>query len=254
MEEYENNNQSNKPDKFGVPEGYFNKSAASIVNKIEWEEEHKTYPLLLKYRKSNGFSLPENYFSSSGSRLELLDYEKLLSIPRENRFSVPEGYFELSELELLGTIGKVNVDEIVHSKLSGIKQQNNFSTDETYFTANEEKLKTLLKKQQSTRVIDLFRKNFAYAAAAVVVITFGIWSYNVFLKEQQEFDCGTIACADRLDLVNGLNFESLDNDELYEMVDVKELEKKLKEEVAIAIPENDSNNNNVSDEDLLDEL
>lgn len=66
------NEHITKQNHFNVPENYFQKSALSIFNKIEWQEEHQEFPNLLKHKNSTVFGLPENYFEENEARLNTL--------------------------------------------------------------------------------------------------------------------------------------------------------------------------------------
>src|SRR5690606_11434608 len=91
---------------FSLPEDYFDNASKSIFNKIEWQEEHKEYPNLLKHRSFEVFGVPENYFDGSERKLEMLTYEKLTSLNRRNPFSVPANYFEENETRLFTSLKK----------------------------------------------------------------------------------------------------------------------------------------------------
>src|SRR4051812_4242512 len=101
----ENNDFNTEPNNFGLPEGYFERSANSLFNKIEWLEEHKEFTHLSELRNlvNSGFIVPLNYFDKSESDLELIAYPDLLkqksSVP--NGFIVPENYFEDAEVNEL---------------------------------------------------------------------------------------------------------------------------------------------------------
>jgi hypothetical protein len=62
--DFENNENNGGPNNFGLPEDYFKKSAGSIMNKIEWLEEHKAYPNLTGLKKESGFVVPALYFEN----------------------------------------------------------------------------------------------------------------------------------------------------------------------------------------------
>ena len=75
----ENNSFNSEPNNFGLPQGYFQNSANSIINKIEWVDEHKEFPFLAKLKKESGFVVPQKYFSDNETKLELLEFPKLFS-------------------------------------------------------------------------------------------------------------------------------------------------------------------------------
>jgi len=262
FENNENNELNREPNKFGTPEGYFKKSAGSIIQKIEWIEEHKAYPFLSALKKDSGFVVPVNYFNETESKLELIDFPTLISIDKTNVFKTPENYFE--ELEAL-QLSNLLIDEEnelkTFEKLNSIKKQNNFKVNENYFSASAEKLTAaVLNEKKEAKVIKLFSAKIWYAAAAVLTITLGLWIYNQYYKVEELKDCGTLACVDKFDLVKTKNLESLDSDDLYELVDTKKLEEKLnnktedKSETKNEEKDLDTSLKNVSKEDLLDEI
>jgi len=262
FENNENNELNKEPNKFGMPEGYFQKSANSIIQKIEWIEEHKVYPNLSALKKDSGFVVPANYFNEKEIKLELLDFPTLSSLDKTNKFKTPANYFEALDLSYL--VSEENELQNFET-LRSITKKNNFKVDENYFASAEEKINAaLLDEKKEAKVVKLFSPKLWYAAAAMLVITLGLWIYNQYYKVEELKDCGTLACVDKFDLVKAKNLEALDNDELYELVDTKKLEEKLKDkpEVKTEIKTEtktekkdlDTSLKNVSEEDLLDEI
>lgn len=251
---FENNNFNEYPNNFGLPGDYFQKSAASILNKIEWMEEHKEFKRLLEIKKETGFVVPENYFDNSELRNELLAYPALATQNKKTGFNVPANYFEEAETNELSKVldGEIELENFL--KLSAIKKQNPFAVKDGYFENSAEKITALLNKP--AKVISLFSAKVWYsAAAAIFAITIGIWIYNQFFVIVEK-DCGTLACVDKQDLVKTKNLEALESDDLYELVDTKKLEEKLEKEPASKTKkdEADTSLKNVSTEDLLDEI
>src|ERR1043166_4668549 len=97
MEDSENNEGKSG---FGLPEGYFQSSAARLRDSVEWLEEHKEFPILLENNRKTGFSVPEYYFKNNEFILELGAYPALEKINRTNPFNVPAGYFPNSAKKL----------------------------------------------------------------------------------------------------------------------------------------------------------
>ncbi len=258
MKNEKKNNQFNgESGNFGLPEGYFQKSASSIMNKIEWEEEHKEFPKLSALKDITGFSVPENYFSKKEQRLELGEYPILLSQQSKNPLTVPVNYFEESKALELSKVLDANENELENfCSLNSLKKQNSFSVPENYFPGNESRLATEVKSKE-TKVISLFARRIGYAAAAMVLVVMGVWIYNFYFATVQVEDCGTIACVDKQDLVKTKNLERLDDEELYELVDPAALKKKLEgtDSKGTRINNNkDSSLNDISAEDLLDDI
>jgi hypothetical protein len=253
----ENNNFNSEPNNFGMPKGYFENSANSIINKIEWLDEHKEFPFLSSLKKENGFVVPQTYFSDNEAKLEILEFPKLFSLKKINGFKTPATYFEELEEKQLIDFFTDNENENPFEKLNTIPKQNNFKVDEKYFGDLENKLKnTLLNEKKGAAVIKLFSPKLYYAAAAVLTITLGLWIYTQYFKVEELKDCGTLACVDKIDLLKTKNLENLDNDQLYELVDTKKLEEKLENKTTNKANEKDVDTSlkNVSAEDLLDEI
>lgn len=254
----QNNQFEHNEGNFGLPDDYFKKSANSIINRIAWEEEHHVFPALLKFKDKSGFTLPPGYFENNEHKLELTEVPTLQAISKTNPFKVPEGYFNQLEVSQLSTVMLDAPDELTAFKtLASVKKQNNFHVDEAYFEVNEKLLITLLKPEKSARIIDLFFSRSSYVAAAMLVTALGLWLYSIYIHPAQELkDCGTMACVDRVDLIKNKNLENLDNDELYELIDAGELEKKL--DIKKAEPgtkqKRDSSINDFSVDELLDEI
>src|SRR5688572_4129715 len=79
---------------FGLPDGYFGRSAGSLMQRIQWLDEHKEFPRLTELRNASVFSVPADFFAKNGVRLELIGYSELSKIQRTEPFDVPVGFFE----------------------------------------------------------------------------------------------------------------------------------------------------------------
>jgi hypothetical protein len=214
------------PNSFGLPEGYFDHSAQSILNKIEWLEEHKAYENLTKLKGMSGFITPENYFEKSEAQLELLDFPTLLSISKRSPFTVPENYFEDAEVKEMMKVMKEEESELAGFEiLSKVEKKNGFTVKENYFESTETKLKEEL--GTGAKFISLFRAHVWYSsAAAALVIVLGVWLYSNYFKPVEK-DCTSLACIDKSELLKQKNIENVDADELFDMVDAKKLEQTL---------------------------
>lgn len=280
---FKNNNLNNEQANFGLPEGYFKKSAVSIFNKIEWEEEHKHYVELLKHKNKSSFVIPENYFTSAELKLELFPFEKLVSRKKNNPFVVPQNYFETNISQYISqwaeisnssfdsaqnditsvTLSEVEVpSELKNYKiLASLNKKNSFVVSQNYFIETEEKLKQQL-TSKPTKVINLFSQKAWYSVAALLVIALGFWAYNNYFKIAEEKDCGTLACVDKVDLVKAKHLENIEAEDLYKLVNTKKLEENLDKKVALTGSDNNNNNKenvdsslkSVSSDELLDEL
>jgi hypothetical protein len=252
--DFENNDKDGSQENFGLPGDYFQKSASSIFNKIEWLEEHKPYPQLSKHKNVPGFIVPANYFESSEAVLELAAYPELLRLRKESGFTVPENYFEELEISELAKVMKDKANELEEfSALNAVQKVNPFVVKEDYFPRSEQTITAKINQKESGgKIIQLFSARTWYsAAAAALLVTFGLWWYNQYFSVKTK-DCGSLACVDQAEIQKARNqaLESLDEDELYKMVDVKKLEENLqKEEEQDKKKESDS-----LDEDIIDNI
>lgn len=252
--EFENNNMNKESGNFGLPEGYFQKSATDILNKIEWHDEHKAFPQLLLHKKESGFIVPDHYFEKLESKLELTEYPQLLKHKQTRAgFIAPANYFNDAELSILEKLISEKENELAgYKNLSCLNKQNAFAIHENYFDNSEVKLHSVI--QPKTKVISLFNLKIWYAAAAAVfILTLSLWLYKQYFTINVEKDCGTLACVDKKDLIKAKNLENIENDELYEIVDTKKLEESL-DNKSENNTDTDSSLNNLDNNELLDEL
>jgi hypothetical protein len=248
MSHEEENKQFDKEgSRFGLPEGYFQQSARSVFNKVEWLEEHKTYPLLGSLGQKNPFQVPGSYFREAGQKLELLEYPALAAIKKQPVFTVPEGYFE--ELEVAVLAKAMDEEE---PRLNLLPKQEPFGVKETYFAENAARLEQMLSKQnKEARVIRLFGSRTARVAiAAMLTVALGAWLYRVYAPDPGAEDCGTIACLEKQELLKSKALESMETDELYDLVNSKKLEEKLQNKEKVSgkeVPDS-------LEDELIDEL
>jgi hypothetical protein len=217
---------NNIPNSFDLPEGYFRNSKAGILNKIEWMQEHEAFPVLKSLSRESGFTIPENYFDLSASKLELVDAPVLNSYPKQNVFEVPQNYFEENKTRIVSLIEER--DELsAYPTLSSIERTNPFVTGENYFETSKNKI--LGKKNEGgAKIISLFGKPLRYAAAAVLMISIGLWMYTSYFKTTEVLnECTTLACLEKREILK-FKYENIDTDELIDAaVDLNKLEKNL---------------------------
>jgi hypothetical protein len=218
-------NNKNIPNNFDLPDGYFKNSKAGILNKIEWMQEHEAYPTLSSFTKESGFTVPLNYFNESASRLELVDAPILSNIQKQNAFEVPAGYFENNRSLLIAGIDE-GKELRAYPTLASIEKKNAFVTSDNYFEASKKII--LGKNEGGARIISLFGRSVRYAAAAVLMITIGLWVYNSYFKTQEvETECTTLACFEKRELIK-YKLENFDTEEILDgQVDLNTLEKNL---------------------------
>jgi len=199
-ENNEYGSSGNEPSGFGLPGDYFQNAASSIQNKIEWEEEMKSYGNLLRLRNKKIFSVPDTYFSQNESKLELIIYPGLAGKPKDSGFGVPEDYFV----------------------------QNAFRIKDI-----------LIPEKKQVKVRPLFKPGSVYALAAMLVIVLGVWIYSLSTKTQVA-DCQTLACIERGELLNTNQLENFENDDLYDIVNIEKLNKNLNIEVKLTNTSDDT--------------
>lgn len=219
--DFDNNSFNSESGNFGLPESYFQKSANSIFNKVEWLQEHKDFVRLTELRNGRGFIVPDTYFETLECKLELTCSPHLLSRIKDPGFNIPKNYFEDKKVNVLGE-----------------------------FTQSEQKITSAI--LPSVRIVKLFHPKIWYsAAAAIFAVTIGIWIYSHYFVIDDK-DCGTLACIEKRDLLKSKNLENLESDELYELVDSKKLEEKLGKKPTKN--KADTGLKNINAEDLLDEI
>jgi hypothetical protein len=170
-----------------------------------------------------GFGVPGDYFNNSAgaivNRIECLEelrlYPLLASAKGKLPFVVPEAYFEGNEAVL---------EMLFFPVIRTLPKQNPFAVPEAYFNDTLERLKPALPPRQEARIITFPLRSTLTAIAAALVIALGIWVYSSYMSST---DCGGIACVDKHDIIESKVFQSIDDEELYDVVDVDKLEEKL---------------------------
>lgn len=142
-----------------------------------WENET---PILASIKKTNGFSVPNNYFEDlSKNIITQIKIEELTG--KDPAFKVPENYFESLTVNIQSAILIDDSKDLLKAKNGG------FTIPNGYFEINKTKIirKTEIKKSSFRKVISI---NFIrYAAAACILLTtsFGIY-FNI--KRANSFD------------------------------------------------------------------
>ncbi len=207
------NSESDTPNGFSMPQDYFSDSSGTILNKLVWLEEHKVYPFLSALQKETGFCIPDHYFEHQRIQTELLPYPHLTNrFGEESGFLIPPHYFETAT--------------VIYPHLDGLPKANVFAVPDTYFEHTAEGL-----KPREARVIGLWTRRISYSIAALLVWALGIWLFqSLSVTKNTKEDCGTLACIDKKDILESNDLQSVDEEHLYDLVNVKALEEKLKEE------------------------
>ena len=235
MSELNKNNENTNGSKgFNVPDDYFTSFSNSVMNKIEWLEEHQAYPQLNSLKGKHGFELPENYFQKLEIKNELLVYPSLFAIQKENNFVHPKNYFEELPLGIAA-----HFEDAVFEKLDSLDKVNSFSVPENYFEQAGEKINEAV--LPSAKILSLQKINYRYVAvAALFIVCIGAWLFSSYFNIDDK-DCTSLACIEKSELMKNKNLENIDMERLYEVVDTKKLEESLSTEItAEPSSENDS--------------
>ena len=222
----------------GLPENYFESFSSRLFKKIEAEDELKDYPLLSSIGKNNPFAIPSNYFEL---REELLEYPTLRDFKAVN-FTVPANYFDEVTSRILNAV-EVSEETKVYETLSSIGKVNGFATPEKYFEVpiaigidirfNDE--------VKEAKVISIFARvktpylsvparagKVAMAAAVALIVTLSILFYNQNSEVQTiSGDCNTLACLSKKEILNSNYMQSVSEENIIEMIDVKALSDSL---------------------------
>jgi hypothetical protein len=213
-------NNKGEGEGFNIPRDYFSRSAAGLTNRLEWLDELRDCPSLLSIERRNGFTVPESYFA--GEPIQSTLHPHLLSLKGTIPFSVDRNYFKESA-EILSAICREG-DQPGSTEIPKVSQTAIFGTPERYFQENQERLSLLLNQKKVTRI---FRIGVWLQAAAVLALVLGLWYFRYFSKPGDADDCGTIACLDKKDILHSRVIETAEDEELYDLIDAGELERKL---------------------------
>ncbi len=204
----------------GLPENYFESFSSRLFKKIEAEDELKDYPLLSSIGKTNPFAVPQDYFELR-EELFLLGFKDL-------NFVVPANYFNELSVRILNRI-ELEEEVKAYSTLSSISKQNVFETPENYF---EELTIRIESQTKEVKVVSIFARvkttyKIAMAAAVALIISLSILFYNQNTGVQQNNECTTLACLSKKEILNSLYMQSISEENIIEMIDVKALSDSL---------------------------
>ncbi len=222
---------------FSLPENYFSSFSQKMMLKIELADELKEFKLLSAIDKKSPFVTPDHYFAQSSLstevKIELTPYEKLVELKKINSFITPESYFETSASQIENRIEWA--EELnLYPALNTIERSNGFAVPQGYFeTFSHTVREKIFAEKNKTGIFDnvihiVFSKRTAYALAAMLVLSLGLYIYNA--KEVVvSNDCNTLACLDRKDILKDNQLLPMDDESLMEMVNVENLSKNLNE-------------------------
>lgn len=255
------NNQENNP--FSLPDGYFNSFGKKMMLKIELAEELKEFKILSSIDKILPFATPDNYFTNSEIKSELVSYPKLSAVKKQNAFATPELYFETSAEAIKSKI-EIAEELKAYPTLYAISKENAFVAPQNYFEGLSHKVREEIVSPKEEnglgRVLQLvFSKQTAYAIAATLVVTLGLYFYNSG-EETVSSNCGTLACLDKSEIFKGNQLLNLDEDALMEMVNAEKLSKNLNDNLKETAKESNEQTKedyaleNIDVNDITDEI
>ncbi len=232
-----------KKNAFALPEGYFDTFSTRMLNRIEYEQEMAGFQTLAATNRQLKFAVPQNYFTSLAAILEC-KYELSL-FPELNKLAkpalkpLPADYFETMATKVMDKI-ELESELKEFSVLSSIEKKNNFQLVPDYFenSASEVKEKIHAAKHRAPDFIDqiislLFKPKTAFAFSFVLIIGLtAVWYLKKTSPVILSGDCKTLACLEKNELLNDNNIRDFDDENLYDMVDVEDLDKNMSEKEA----------------------
>lgn len=246
----EDNKQSNNENNpFSLPGDYFSAFSKKMMLKIELADELKEFKLLSSIPKKSPFAVPSNYFEN---KTELAEYPHLSSLKRKDVFDVPVNYFENSARRINNKLEAI--EELSnYASLASIAKLNLFTTPAEYFDKSLVQLRSDLttetKVNNSGKVIQfIFNKRTAYAMAAMLVMSLGLYFYNSKTEAASSADCNTLACLNKQEIVKDNQLNNLDDEALIEIVNTEQLSKNLKDKLK---QENTKENQEQTNEDYV---
>ncbi len=262
----ENNNNKKNENPFSLPEGYFGSFGKKMMHKIELAEELKEFKVLSSIEKKLPFATPDNYFASSEVRSELSVYPELSSVEKQNGFTTPQSYFEISA-QAIKTRIEIDEELKAYPTLYSITKENAFVAPQNYFEELSYRLRgDITPVQEESTVVKVlhlvFNKRTAYAIAAMLVISLGLYFYN---SGEETTKCNGIACLDKNEIMKSNEFiNTLDEESLMESVNIEELSKNLRENIKQSKKQSDTQSDketkeeyvleNVDVNDIVDEI
>jgi len=214
----------NKSGSFGLPENYFDSFSARLFKKLEAEDELKDYPLLSSVGKVNPFAIPEGYFEL---REELTEHPSLRNIRAVN-FVVPANYFETLTASILN---KIEIAEEIkgYVTLASVEKQNVFAVPGKYFEQFSPPI-----ENKEAKVVSIFSRvkityKVAMAAAIALFVTLSVLYYNnnTTIALPVDSDCHTLACVSKKEILNSNYLQTVSEENIIEMIDVKTLSDSL---------------------------
>jgi hypothetical protein len=220
-----------KKQPFLLPNDYFNNLTEQLLNKIACEEELTDYKTLSNINKETNFRIPENYFENLKNKLEykyeISNYKELEKISKNLLNKPSKDYFEKSENKIKHKL-ELESELQEFKTLNSLEKKNPFHVDIEYFEKRNQK-QTEETKTKNKEILILLHPKLAIAASILLITgAIAFWKLNSNSETIiQPSDCKTLACLEKNELLNEKNVEDFNDENLYEMVDIEALDKKL---------------------------
>ncbi len=189
---------------FRTPEGYFESLGDSILTRIKINE-------IMASEMGNNippFETPYHYFENLSQHIENKVSQQDFELTLEDSF------FKLQRETILSTI-------TIQEKANASSP---FSTPPNYFEQLSAKIEAHTSSTHKSRIQKLSFYKIAYAAAATIILTFGILYYsNQKPTNNQAMASFNTDSLSTVDIVNILNKSEISEDELISHIDTREI-------------------------------
>ena len=226
---------------FIAPEGYFEALPSRLMNRIEFEQELQNYQTLSDIDRKLKFTVPQNYFIDLENILEYkfeqYTYTELSKTPKSGLSMPSVDYFAGLENKIMNRI-ELESELKEFKTLSSLEKKNSFATTPGYFESNAQVVKQkypdvkpfgagIVKQLNAT----IFSQKMAIAAGLALILGISaIWYFSQNGSPVQSGDCQTLACLEKHELLNDKNIHEFSEENLYDMVDLEELDKIVSED------------------------
>lgn len=228
----------NKQVAFTMPTDYFNALEQRIINKIEAAEEASEFSILAGINKQNEFIIPDNYFAKAENILEhKVELEGLSELSK-----ITKPVLKLFTSEYLNSLTETITNKITlqdelkeYATLYSLEKENAFAISADYFDTIADSVKEKVHSKSKVRIsiIDnilafIFKPKYSVAFGILVII--GVSSVIYFNKNKTvitDGDCKTLACLEKREMLNERTVREMDDENLYDMVDVDKLDEQL---------------------------
>lgn len=230
LPEDENSYEHSRSEGFGLPDDYFSSFHSRLMGKIKGEDELADFPLLQQAGKKLPFLVPERYFEHQEQKAELIPYHHLYTQEKSLPWHLPSDYFNQSLAQI-----ELKIERCQYPSLNEISKETGFTLPEHYWTNRDFSQAATLSvhRQSATRIIPLWKKNplsFAAAASILCLFIFGVIYLTQSKKDTNT--CQQMACLEKGDILNHSGFhQQLEMEDLLPLIDTEKLEKDLQEKM-----------------------